>query len=304
MVRRLILLWAGAIPALLSAQDASVFGVFVGSTPADERIRQLLRIPAGPKAEVMEWTLVLYQDPDSRTPTRYDLRCQYGLPAAGKPGLARGAQSFQRIGAWKSGAGTKANPRAAVVELAEAVTLLQLDRNILQVLDAGRELLAGNAGWSYTLHRAEAAERPVDAAAAQPEMTYELGPLAAGPRIFAVLEGRTPCQGIARELRIPVDAACAKAKWRVTLYQNPVTKAPATYKAEGSLFGRNARSGNWSLTRGTPGDPEAVIYELRAAAEEPPILLLRGDENVCFFLDAARRPLVGNAEFSYTLNRR
>lgn len=297
MLTRLILLAAG-LPGLAPAQDPSIFGIFVGSTPAGDPIRQLLRVPAGPSAELMEWTLVLRQDPKTQAPARYDLRCQYGMTEAGKPGLAAGARLFQRTGEWKS--------EAAVLDLGEGIRLRQVDRNILHVLDAAGGLLPGNSGWSYTLNRAESAEKPVDSVLAQvqPEMSYELAPLAAGPRVFAVLEGRTPCQGIARQLRIAVDPGCTKAKWRVTLYQNPVTKAPAAYRVEGSLFGRRPRTGNWSTGRGIPGDPEAMVYELAPAAGAPPLRLLRGDDQVLFFLNAEGRPLTGNAEFSYTLNRR
>lgn len=298
MLKRLILVAAAGLPGLLPAQDPSIFGFFVGSTPAEEPIRRLLRLPAGPQAELMEWTLVLRQDPKTRAPARYDLRCQYGMTAAGKPGLATGAQLFQRTGEWKQD--------AAVLDLGEGIRLRQVDRNILHVLDAAGGLLPGNSGWSYTLNRAESAEKPVDPglARAQPEMPYPLAPLAVGPRVFAVLEGRTPCQGIALQLRIPVDPGCTKAKWRVTLYQNPVTKAPAAYRAEGSLFGRRPRTGNWSIARGIPGDPGATVYELGSAGGEPPLRLLGGDDSVVFLLDAEGRPLVGNAEFSYTMNRR
>ncbi len=297
MLKRLILLAAG-LPGLLPAQDPSIFGIFVGSTPAGEPIRQLLRLPAGPKAELMEWTLVLRQDPKTQAPARYDLRCQYGMAAAGKPGLAAGAQLFQRTGEWKQ--------ETAVLDLGEGIRLRQVDRNIVHVQDAAGGLMPGDSGGSYTLNRAESAEKPVDPALAQaqPERSYELAPLAVGPRVLAVLEGRTPCQGIARQLRIPVDPGCTKAKWRVTLYQNPVTKAPAAYRVEGSLFGRRPRTGNWLLRRGIPGDPGATVYELAPAGGEPPVRLLRGDDSVVFFLDGEGRPLTGNAEFSYTLNRR
>lgn len=38
-------------------------------------------------------------------------------------------------------------------------------------------------------------------------------PLATGPSVFAVLEGRTPFQGIAREMKVPPHPAGIKFKW-------------------------------------------------------------------------------------------
>jgi hypothetical protein len=46
-----------------------------------------------------------------------------------------------------------------------------------------------------------------------------------------------------------------------------------------------------------------VIYHLSATATEADLYLLKGDDNVLFFLGQDRRALVGNIDFSYTLNR-
>jgi len=193
-----------------------------------------------------------------------------------------------------------------VYELSGAISLFQVDANILHVLNPDRSLMIGNGGWSYVLNRTEHSEKPVDRALAlsQPEMSYRISPLATGPAVFGVFEGRSPCQGIARELKISVAAACTKVKWRVTLYQNPETLAPTVYKVEGSLHAGSAREGSWSLIRGTQEDPNAIVYRLEPTRTEPALLLLKGDENVIFLLDQDRSPLVGHGDFSYALNRR
>jgi len=64
------------------------------------------------------------------------------------------------------------------------------------------------------------------------------------------------------------------------------------------------REGNWSIARGTATDPTATVYRLEPAKGEETLLLLKGDDDVLFFLDQKRKPLVGHADFSYTLNRR
>ena len=103
---------------------------------------------------------------------------------------------------------------------------------------------------------------------------------------------------------MPQHAGCTKAKWRVTLFQDPKTAAPTTYKVEGTLFRREPREGSWSIVCGAANDPKATVYELKGKDTQPSLWLLKGDDNVLFFLNTDRQPMVGNGEFSYTLNRR
>jgi len=290
----------------VSPGNPSVFGVFAGSSPSSEAIRALLQIPADAPSDLIQWRLTLYQDPKNLAPASYQLHCDYGLVTQGRPGLGSRIKTLDRQGRWTTGKGTRSNPDAIVFELDGAVSLLQVDRNLLHVLERDRSLMIGTGGWSYTLNRTEAAETPVDPslAAAAPGMSYTISPVATCPSVLGVFEGRSPCQGIARQLKHAEDAGCMKAKWRVTLYQNPETLAPTTCKVEGSLYRRGAREGKWSVIRGTETDPNAIVYRLDPTNTEPALFLLKGDDNVLFFLDQNRRPLVGHADFSYTLNRR
>src|SRR5439155_11971301 len=137
------------------------------------------------------------------------------------------------------------------------------------------------------------------AEAGRPSESYTLSPLASGENVFGVFEGRTPATGIARELKIDTEDR-TKVKWRVTLYQDPKTKAPTTYKVENSFLRDKRREGTWSGER----RDGAVVYHLAATKTEGGLFLLKGDDNVLFFLWQDRKPLVGHADFSYTLNRR
>ena len=135
-----------------------------------------------------------------------------------------------------------------------------------------------------------------------PDLSYPISTLATGSVVFAVFEGRSPCHGIARELNLPQHEGCHKVKWRVTLYQHPETSAPTTYKVEGTLHRQRAREGTWSIGSGAKTGSNETIYHL-GATSEPAILLLKADDNVLFFLGHDRELMVGNADFSYTLNR-
>lgn len=213
---------------------------------------------------------------------------------------------MKKEGSWRMGKGIKSNPEAVVYELNGAVSLFKVDPDILHVLNRDRSLMIGTGGWSYTLNRDEMSEKPGDISQveASPSESYTISPVGTGPAVFGVFEGRSPCQGIARELKIGVNAGCIKVKWRVTLYRNPKTLDPTTYKLEDSFHRRAAREGTWKIIPGTETDPNAIIYELAPTKTEAALLLLKGDDNVLFFLNQNRKPMVGHAEFSYTVNRR
>jgi hypothetical protein len=284
-------------------EENAAEGQFVGSTPCDAAIRRLLEIPADANEELMEWKLTLQQDPKTRMPATFLLRSDYGPTSPGKPGLGKRTGTVELQGRWSIAKGTKDNPQAEVYVLNGAVNLFRVSANVLHILTPDRALMVGNGGWSYTLNRASAAEKPGDAARTI-DMTYPIASASTGPVVCGIFEGRSPCQGIAHALGRPEHPGCTKAKWRVTLYQDPMTGAPTTYKVEGTLYRKGAREGKWSIEQGASGDSAAVVYRLAPTETDAAIFLLRGDDHVLFFLDQKRKPLVGHAEFSYTLNRR
>ena len=287
----------------VAAQNLSA-SQFRGITPYAEELAHFLGIRET-NPEIIQWNLTLQRDQKTHLPTRYELRCDYGSTTPNKPGLSASVRTRQKQGAWKTIKGTKLNPEATVHELDGGLILYELSSNVLHILTPERDFKVGDGGWSYTLNSTAHSEREVDLGLALtvPDMSYQIAPLATGPSVFGVFEGRTPAQGIARQLKIPVHAAATKAKWRVTLYHDQDTRAPTTYKIEGTLFRPSAREGSWRVIPGAPANPNSTIYELTSERKET-LRLLKGDDNVLFFLDRSNRPLVGHAEFSYTLNRR
>lgn len=284
--------------------DPSVIGTFAGSSPCDPPIRRLLGIPQIQKSDLIRWQVTLFKP--ATGPTRYELVYQYGATFAGKAGHSEDIKAIAQEGTWTTRRGIGSNPDAVVYELGDSVALVQVSDDVLHVLNPDGTLMIGDGGWSFTLNRVNHAEPLVSPrlARAQTDMTYPIAPVASGPDTFGVFEGRTPCQGIAHDLRKTVEPSCTKAKWRVTLLRDPATRAPQTYRVEGSLFAGGAREGTWSLTRGIPGNANATVVRLGPTATEPPVLLLKGDDNVLFFLGEDGHPRVGHRDFSYTLNRR
>lgn len=116
---------------------------------------------------------------------------------------------------------------------------------------------------------------------------------------LALYQGRTPCSALDACMKIPYREQCAKRKLSLVLYVDSVTHQPSLYRIKGA--GIRTGRGTWSIEKGMPADPDAVVYRLHMG--EANLLLLKGGEQVLFILDEKKQFLVGNAQYSYTLNR-
>jgi hypothetical protein len=249
---------------------------FVGTTPCDAPPRAFLGgLDVSAACTAITWQLAL-----SAGAYQVAARFEHG-PSVELAGAARKDAATWRL---ESAGGT--------------LSLSRVGDDLLHVVGPDGHLLAGNGGYSYTLNRAERAEARGGPASDRPP--YMLKPLPSGPEVLGIFEGRSPCQGIARELGLSEDAGCIKVKWRVTLFQDPATSAPTTYRVEGTLHWQGAREGAWTIVRGAA---DATLYRLAATRTEAALSLMKGDDDVLFFLDRNDAPLVGHGEFSYTLNR-
>src|SRR4249920_2600717 len=130
---------------------------------------------------------------------------------------------------------------------------------------------------------------------------YAQGP-SESERLIGTFDGRTPCQELAAQLEQPTVPECWKIKWRLKLYAIDPGDSHGHYALEGFVFRKeNIMRGEWRLIKGTNADPRAMVYEL-TRQKNAPIYLLKADENILFFLDQKKNIMVGNRNFSYTLN--
>ena len=285
---------------------------FVGSTPCDSVSIPLLKIEANVKCELIKWKLRLFQDARSLAPSTYQLNYTYGLAQQGTNGVAQGGTTVTREGRWSIVRGTQTGTTVYRLDAGssqESLSFLQLDHNVIHLLDRAGNLAVGHAGWSYTLNRVgqsvpsnsvtpfSLADVKFDS---QPTSTLPATAVSAVERTFV---GRSPCSEVAAQLKKPVTMDCMKAKWALNLYLDPVALTPTTYKLKGTFYRNQIGEGRWSIVRGTKTDPSAVIYQLDPADRRGSLLLLKADDNILFFLDSERNLMVGNADFSYTLNR-
>jgi len=121
--------------------------------------------------------------------------------------------------------------------------------------------------------------------------------------LVGVFDGRTPCQYLIKLMTDQPMPDCTKLKWRLTLYKDSVSGHPSRYELI-SVFNEkaNPRKGTWQIVKGARSNPEAIVYQLDPTSSQS-LLLLKADDNILYFLDKNKELLVGNKDFSYTLNR-
>jgi hypothetical protein len=124
----------------------------------------------------------------------------------------------------------------------------------------------------------------------------------AQPKLIGIFDGRTPCTELAKVLNQEPVRECIKMKWRLKLFTGS-TPGTGTYELEGMTFREgNQLKGTWTTTRGVAIDPQASVIVLELPNKNI-LQLLKADEHVLFFLDSQKKLMVGNYDFSYTLNR-
>lgn len=118
-----------------------------------------------------------------------------------------------------------------------------------------------------------------------------------------VFEGRTPCFENDRQLRSGITPGCDHVKWRIIFFRNKATLKPAACIVVNDMSGFRQLRSTWKIIKGTKTDRAAVVYGIAYGRSGKFIYLLKGDENVLFFLDENGQLRTGNRDFSYTLNR-
>lgn len=271
--------------------------VFVGTSPCTDFVKPKLQIPSGENCDRIKWRVSLFDS------GKYDLTREWGFHIDNRTYLAKGTASF--TGTWKIRKGRSGDPNGVVVQLdgdkPNSIGFALFAQNILHLLDPNKNLTAGDSGASYTLSRT------------QRSAFLPNGPSGPGTDSETIAEtnfsGRSPCREIAQQINHPVDADCFKLKWSINFYRDLQTLTPTTYRLWGTLYRNEARGtetireGKWKVTKGTKADPNAIVYELDSFGSDGPILLLKADRDVLFFTTKDGSVLVGNEDFSYTLNR-
>lgn len=138
-----------------------------------------------------------------------------------------------------------------------------------------------------------------------------------GADVSGVFEGITACSGVDRPMpQIPIGAECEMMIWEVTFYQNPDTAAPTTYQlhvaygmSQPNTTGMRGGGtpidleGEWRITEGIVVDNSATVYELNPDTPESALYFVKLNDNMLHVLSPDKALMLGNAAWSYTLNR-
>ena len=118
--------------------------------------------------------------------------------------------------------------------------------------------------------------------------------------LFGVFEGRTPCGAIATGFTGFPAQNCEKIKWRLTLHRDAAARRPTTWIYDGT---RTTRRGRWEIAPVAGAEGSRAIYHLSGEGTGRVLSLLSIDENVLLLLDRDLKVVVGDASWSYALNR-
>jgi hypothetical protein len=131
--------------------------------------------------------------------------------------------------------------------------------------------------------------------------------------------GTTPCDAISRKFLggLSTEASCHCIMWRLTLLSTERAKESGEYTLEVTyglpgrddpnqvVEGPTARlKGRWDTVRGSKANSQAVVYRIHGGEKDQTLLLARRGENLLHFLNDDKTLRVGNAGWSYTLNRK
>lgn len=252
---------------------------FVGSTPAHNVVREFLQVSLTDSIDFIRWKLKVGLG-------KFELQCHYGLAKPGTPGFSN-EQSVAFEGQL-----TESKNYYSLQHKDRHVSILRVNANVLHFLDRNNSMLTGNGGYSYALNSTIPVED--DVVNIHSKHTVLKSPL--------VYEGRTPCSDLPELLGLKKSAACNKMKWYFLFYTDSLTGKPSYFLMGGMGYRKETMAkGSWQIVT---GQNERIVYQLYSDIWAHPLKLLKGDDNILFFIDTNERLLVGNEDFSYTLNRR
>lgn len=265
------------LPILLFVSSAGAKEkTYIASTPADAVVKNFLGIPLSDSVDFIRWKLVL-QD------SGYQLQCNYGIGKPNTNGFMNGGVTLTLAGPYR-----KEKNRYRFQNGTKTLKALELNTDLLHLLDADNRLLVGNGGWSYTLNN----ETPLGTSQVSITTTQTV------LKDSIIFVGRTPCG-------IPGISApgtwCYKLKWQLILYAGAQQDEPGRYKVLGTAWRKGGKKGNWRIIAGKSGQ---TTYRLDDDNGNGFLYLLKLDEPILLFTDAQGKLLVGDEDFSYTLNRK
>jgi hypothetical protein len=249
---------------------------YTGSTPASVAVRNFLGIPLADSIDFIRWKL-------SINDIKYTLECNYGIGKPNTNGFYNGGKNVS------FGGSLKKDKNIYVLQNGKhRLKFAGLNNNLLHILNEDNTLMIGGGGWSYVINNTQPS--PDDQLMLPAKETVIKDSMA--------FQGRTPC-GVPGVLK---SQQCYKLKWYLVLYGNPVKNEPLSYRVLGTGYRlEGGRKGKWAIHTNKNGK---IVYDLLDEYGKTLFQLLKLDEGVLIFTDEKGNLLVGDHDFSYTLNRK
>lgn len=294
------------------SQSSATHVTFEATSPCNNNVKKMLGISPEIKCEMMKWNLRLSYNSSMVNPDAFNLVVEYGMPKQNTKGFETGSMKIDWKGNCTIKKGIEGNPSATVYVLSvdqpkASLRFVRLDQNLLHLLNEDNSLVNGTGAWSFTLNRIAPADasQKIFSLASLPE-TMVPGAL----DTVGIFEGRTPCDDYLRGTAA-TGTMCQIIKCKLILLRDKQTQLPGDFILYTIYVGngdndRHSTTGKWQLLKAVAGDPYAVIYSLEPNAGDltHAVYLVKGDNNVLFFIDNNGRFMVGDSYTSYTLNRK
>lgn len=249
---------------------------YTASTPASALVRSFLGISLTDSIDFIRWKLSISEN-------SYTIDCNYGIGKPNTSGFYDGGKKISLSGPVKKDKNVYVFQNGK-----QSLKLAELNNNLLHILNEDNTLMIGGGGWSYAINRLN--PLPNDELMLVAKETVIKDSMA--------FQGRTPC-GVPA---VPKSEQCYKLKWYLVLYGNPAKNEPLTYRLLGTGYRlEGGRKGKWVINRDKNGK---IFYDLLDENEKLLFHLLKLDDGVLIFTDEKGNLLVGDHDFSYTLNRK
>ncbi|PVD49853.1 hypothetical protein DC498_23120 [Terrimonas sp.] len=264
---------------IICSQAGAKLQTYVGSTPPHAVVREFFRISLVDSIDFIRWKLEINSP-------RFKLVAKYGISKPGTPGFIN-EQSVAFEG--------QLNQSGYYYHLeheGKVLSILEVNQNVLHLLDRNSNMLIGNGGYSFALNNIN----PIDTGAFNLKAKQSVTP---NPQVF---EGRTPCRDLAIQLGLEKNEDCNKMKWYILLYMDTLTGNPSYFMMGGIGYRKETMAkGSWQIITEQSG---RILYRISFDGWARPLDLLKGDDNILFFIDTRGHLLSGDEDFSYTLNRK
>jgi hypothetical protein len=280
-----LIIATGMLLSVFCTPQSDTSSTFVASTPCDVPIRSILSIPLDIKADFIRWKMEL------QASGSFTISLMYGESKPNTLGFIDTTIKNYK-GSYTI---TKTSVPVYLLKgegINGTLMLAKINENLFHILTNEQQPMVGNGGWSYVLNALQ--PRPATSSV----NTFKISGSDTARKM--TFDGRTLCTEFARDHGIPVNPQCIKFKWRLILNRDPKTLEPTTYSARRIVYDITDNTGTWSIRK---VDAATQIIQLNPGDPDRSISLLMLDNNVLYFLDKNGLPYVGNADFSFALNR-